>query len=208
MELGSFLKILYRHKFTLIIIPLITIIITFFLVRNQPDTYTSQSQIATGLVDKSQQALNANASAQQSEISQDFDNLIEILRSKRMLDQVSYQLMIHDLTSTTPFRTPSKLLLQLNAQARAHALAIYTEYYKHRKQLSLFNSDEKGLDKLMESMKYDDESLLKNFSIYRAESSDFIDIEYNDSDPELTAFAVNTLTHEFVDYYNFFLYGI
>jgi uncharacterized protein involved in exopolysaccharide biosynthesis/Mrp family chromosome partitioning ATPase len=203
MELGSFLKILYRHKFTLIIIPLITVIITFFLVRNQPDSYTSQSQIATGLVDKSQQALNINASAQQSEISQDFDNLIEILHSKRMLDQVSYQLMIHDLTSTTPFRSPSKLLLQLNAAARAHALTIYTEYYKNRKQLSLFNADEKGLDKLIESMKYDDESLLKNFSIYRAQSSDFIDIEYNDNDPELTAFAVNTLTHEFVDYYNF-----
>lgn len=203
MELSNFFKILYRHKFTLIIIPLITVIITFFLVRNQPNTYTSQTQIATGLVDKTQQAFNTNMGAQQSEISQDFDNLIEILRSKRIMDQVSYQLMIHDLTSTTPYRAPSKLLLQLNAAARAHALVVYTDCYKNRKQLSLFNADQNGLDKLLESMKYDDESLLKNLNVYRAESSDFIDVEYNDEDPELTAFVVNTLTHEFVNYYNF-----
>lgn len=202
MELGNFLKILYRHKFTLIIIPLITVIITFFLVRNQPNTYNSQSQIATGLVDKTQQGLN-NIGAQQSEISQDFDNLIEILKSKRILDQVSYQLIIHDLTTSSPYRAPSKLLSQLNPAARAHALAVYSDNYKNRKQLSLFNEDQKGLNTLLVSMKYDDESLLKNLNIYRAESSDFIDIEYNDEDPELTAFVVNTLAHEFVNYYNF-----
>src|SRR3569833_1539462 len=111
--------------------------------------------------------------------------------------------MIHDLTSNQPYRKPSKLLLQLNKQARAHALAVYTANYRARKQLSLFDPDQKGLNSLIESMKYDNESLLKSLSIYRAESSDFIDIECTDEDPYLTATVVNTLTHEFVNYYNF-----
>jgi len=203
MELGDFFKVLFRHKLTLIIIPIIAIIITYFLVRNQPSVYTSQTQIATGLVDKSQAVLTDNGTAAQSEIAQDFDNLIEILRSKRITEQVSYQLMIHDLTSPAPFRQPSKLFLELNQSAREHALAVYTDYYNRRKELSLFNPDQNGLHRLLVSMKYDDESLLKNLNTYRAQSSDFIDVEYNDDDPQLTAFVVNTLAHEFTSYYSF-----
>lgn len=203
MELGSFLKVLYRHKFTLIIVPVLAIIIAYFLVRNQPDSYTSQAQIATGIVDKTQQTLSDATTAQQSEVTQDFDNLLQIIRSKKILDQVSYQLMIHDLTSPEPFRTPSKTLLQLNKDARAHALAVYTDFYNNRQSLSLFNPDQAGLNVLLASMKYDETSLLKTLTIYRAETSDFINIEYSDNNPQLTAFVVNTLAHEFITYYDF-----
>ncbi|WP_461452333.1 exopolysaccharide transport family protein [Mucilaginibacter sp.] len=206
MELGDFLKVLSRHKLTLIIVPILAVIITYFLVRSQPDVYTSQSQIATGIVDKTQQTLNeSNTSSVESEIAQDFDNLIEVLRSKRVIQQVSYQLMIHDLTSAAPFRQPSKLFLQLNQQAREHALAVFTDFYNNRKELSLFDADQNGLNKLLVSMKYDQEPLLKNLNIYRAQNSDFIDIEYSDDNPQLTAFVVNTLAREFISYYTFIL---
>jgi succinoglycan biosynthesis transport protein ExoP len=205
MELGDFFKVLSRHRLTLIIVPIITIIITYFLVRNQPDVFTSETQIATGIVDQTQSALggSSTAGAVESQISQDFDNLLQILRSNRMIDQVSYQLMSHDLTSPTPFRKPSKLFLQLNQSAREHALAVYTDFYTNRKQLSLFNADQNGLHSLIASMKYDDEAILKNLTTYRAQNSDFINIEYSDDNPQLTAFVVNTLAHEFVTYYTF-----
>ncbi|SDS88246.1 Uncharacterized protein involved in exopolysaccharide biosynthesis [Mucilaginibacter mallensis] len=204
MELGNYFKILSRHKLTLIIIPLITIIITYFLVRHQPDIYTSEAQIATGIVDKSQQALsnNNNEAQQESQIAQNFDNLIEIMRSKKMLNQVSYQLMIHDLTSNEPFRKPSKLFTTMDGAARAHALAAYKDFYVKHKELSLYNQDQAGLHNLLTSMKYDDESLLKTLSIYRAQSSDFIDVDFSTDDSELAAFVVNTLTQEFITYYN------
>jgi succinoglycan biosynthesis transport protein ExoP len=202
MELGNYLKVLSRHKFTLIIVPLLTIIITYFLVRNQPDAYTSEAQIATGIVDKSQQVLNNGAESQQSQISQDFDNLIEMLRSKKITDEVSYQLMIHDLTSTEPFRKPSKTLTQLNEQARQHALEVYTKFYNDHKELSLYNADQNGLHVLLTSMKYDNQSLLRMLTIYRAESSDFINVDFSSENSQLSAFVVNTLVHEFTSYYN------
>jgi len=202
MELANYFKVLSRHKLTLIIVPLLTIIITYFLVRNQPDTYTSEAQIATGIVDKSQQALSTSPETQESQINQDFDNLIEMMRSKKIVDQVSYQLMIHDLTSNEPFRKPSKLFLTLNDKAREHALAVYTDFYNNRKELSLYNPDQSGLQMLLASMKYDNESLLKMLSIYRAETSDFIDMDFSSENSQLSAFVVNTLTHEFTTYYN------
>ncbi|MGN6180762.1 MAG: exopolysaccharide transport family protein [Mucilaginibacter sp.] len=205
MELGGYFSLLYRHRFTLIIVPILTVIITYFLVRNQPDSYTSESQIATGIVDKTQQALSDNTATGpgEAQVAQDFDNLIEILRSKKMLDQVSYQLIIHDLTSNEPFRKPCKLLDQMNRSAREHALAVYTDLYNNRKGLSLYNSDQAGLNNLLVCMKYDDESLLKKLIIYRAQNSDFINVDFSADNPQLTAFVVNTLSHEFITYYNF-----
>ncbi len=206
MELGGYLSLLYRHRFTLIIVPILTIIITYFLVRNQPENYTSEAQVATGIVDKTQQALNDNTttggSPGQDQITQDFDNLIEIIHSKKMLDQVSYQLMMHDLTSPDPFRKPCKLMTQMNREAREHALAVYTDYYNNRKALSLYNPDQAGLSNLLGCMKYDDESISKKLSIYRAQNSDFINIDFTAENPEMTAFVVNVLTHEFITYYN------
>ena len=118
MELSSFLRVLKKHRFTIVIIPVITVIITYFLVRNQANSYLSQAKIATGIVDQTQRSLSdIGSGAQESEINQEFANLVEMLRSKRMLDQVAYKLMIHDLTSDKPFREPSKLLQTLNADA-------------------------------------------------------------------------------------------
>lgn len=201
MELSNFFRLLIKNKYTLIIIPLVAIIITYFLVRNQPDLYTSQAQIATGIVDQTQQSISQQIQ-QDSRISQEFSNLIELIRSKKMLDQVSYQLMIHDLKSATPYRKPSKLLSTLNQQAKQHALQVYSDMYAKKQSLSLFNEDQRGLYQLMSSMKYDDQSLLKTLTVYRTDNSDFIVVQADSDNPELSATIVNNLCSEAISYYN------
>jgi succinoglycan biosynthesis transport protein ExoP len=202
MELSNFLKLLLKHKYTLIAIPFIAIIVTYFLVRNQPDVYSSQAQIATGIVDQTQQVLNDQSSPQESKISQEFSNLITMMRSEKILDQLSYLLIIHDLTSDRPFRKPSKLLKDdLNESARKHALVVFSDLYEKRQSLSLFNPDQNGLHQLLESMRYDDASLLKTLLIYRADNSDFINVQFDADNPELSAFVVNALCREFINYY-------
>ncbi|MCC8407396.1 lipopolysaccharide biosynthesis protein [Mucilaginibacter sp. UR6-1] len=202
MEFGKFFKLLLKHKYTLIAIPVIAVVITYFLVRNQPDVFTSTAQLATGIVDPTQQVLSTEQ-PQESKISQEFSNLVQMLRSTRILDQVSYQLMLHDLTSDKPFRKPSDLLEDLNPDARKHAIQVYSRLYKNRQELSLFDQDQNGLNKVIESMRYDDQSLLKTLTIYRLENSDFINIQFDAENPELTAFVVNTLCKEFINYYTF-----
>ncbi|RYY36022.1 MAG: lipopolysaccharide biosynthesis protein [Sphingobacteriaceae bacterium] len=203
MDLGNFIKLLLKHKYTLIAIPVLAVIITYFLVRNQPSMYSSQAQIATGIVDQTQQVLN-DQNVQESKISQEFSNLIQMMRSKRILDQVSYQLIIHDLTSERPFKKPSELFTDIknNPSAKKHAIEVYTDMYKKRGTLSLFNNDQNGLNKVLESMGYDDKSILKTLTIYRAENSDFINVQYDAEDSELAAYVVNTLCKEFINYYS------
>ena len=201
MELTNFFKLLSKQKYTLIIIPLITIIISFFLVRNLPSVYQSESPLSTGLVDQTQQILNNNETTQESQINQEFSNLIEMMHLKKVFNQVSYKLIIHDLTSDQPFRAPSKDLEDLNNNARQHAIKLYTERYEKNEPLSSLIQDEKGLQNVIGSMKYDYSSLINKVTIYRSQNSDFITVNSESENPQLSAFIVNTLIDEFIRFY-------
>lgn len=201
MDVNKFLRFLYQKKLLLITIPVLTVIITFFLSKNLIDTYSSEAQISTGIVDETQQLLLDNNNIQESKINQRFSNLIEIMRLKKMVDLVSYRLMIHDLTNKKPFRKPSQDVKDLNPSARAHAIEVYEQKYKNKEPLSLWNQDQKGLERVLSSMKYDEASLKKKLLIYRNNNSDFITISFESEDPDLSAFVVNTLCREFINYY-------
>jgi succinoglycan biosynthesis transport protein ExoP len=201
MEFNNFLKILKRHKYTIVIIPVIAVIITYFLVRNQPDSYLSQAKMATGIVDQTQKVINDGPDAQESKISQEFSNLIEMLKSKKIVDQLSYKLIIHDLTSKDPYRKPSPLFKTMNDKAKQHALQLFTDKYQKREALSLFNKDQNGMHKLLISMDYDEQSIARNLTVYRVQNSDYIDIQFESESSDLSAVVVNTLCDEFIAYY-------
>lgn len=202
MDFPKFLNLLYRRKLLLVLLPVITVIITFFLTRNLPDNYLSNARIATGIVDQSQQYLDNQDNAQESKVNQDFNNLVQMMRLKKMLDQVSYKLILHDLTNKNPFRKPSKLLRTLNADARKHAIEEYTSHADSLTELSLIEGDERGLYEVLKSMQYDDQSILTKLAVYRVENSDFIDVQFGSENPDLSAFVVNTLCKEFITYYS------
>lgn len=203
MELGNFFKLLWKHKNLLVIIPLVTIIVSYFLVKNMADKYVSTAQIATGIVDQSRHLLDADptgANKDQS-IAHEFSNLIEIMKLKTLVNQVSYKLILHDLTDSVPFKPHSKLFNSMNPAARAHAVELFTNKFKTMQPLSYYNKDEDGLNELLRSMKYDERSLRKDLLIFRAEDSDFITVSYESDNPQLSAFVVNVLCSQFIDYY-------
>ncbi len=204
MELNGFLRILSRQKFVLIAVPLVTVIITYFLVRQLPNTYESKARIATGLVDDTKKA-PANLEfliPGESTITQQFNNLIQTIQLKRMYDQLSYLLILHDLTKPdSAFRLPSKLVLQLNKDARAHAIEVYTDKYAKGESLLLYDNDQRGLSKVIASMGYDEGTLRKTMLVYRVNNSDFIDVQFESENPNLSAFVANSITREFISYY-------
>lgn len=201
MEITIFLKLLHRQRYILMVVPIVAIVITFFLTRNLPNEYASKAQVATGLVDQSAQILNSRILDQESRINQEFQNLIQIMQSKRIMDQVSYELILHDLVNTTPYKKPSEKILELNTAARKHAIEVFKQKISSKTPLSLFSADEKGLSEVIESMGYDMESLGKNLRIYRLNNSDFIQVEFTSSDALMSSFVVNKLCTEFIEYY-------
>ncbi|MBW4890923.1 lipopolysaccharide biosynthesis protein [Mucilaginibacter sp. HMF5004] len=198
MELKNFKNLLKRFKLALLLIPLATVIVTYFLVRKLPNVYSSQSQIATGIVNESQNLLTQVVG--ESQANQKFSNMIAILQTKKLLKLVSYKLILHDLTSPAPFRT-SKDFLSMNASARKHAIEVYNNMYATQGTLSLDDPDQNGLDRVLGSMKYDPGSIASKLNVYRSENSDFITVAYESENSQLCAFVVNTLIKEFTTYY-------
>ena len=201
MEVTKFLNILKKHKYGIMAIPVLVMLLTFFLVRKLPDVYTSKARLSAGLTDGSQ-IIQENQNVQESKINQEFTNLIQTIQLKKVFNQISYQLILHDLTAEEPFRPPSKLLKQLNENARKHAVEVYTRMYTDRMALSYVDIDQKGLAEVIKSMNYHYDALYGKIKIYRVENSDFIDIEYDAENPQLSEFVVNTLSKEFIRYYS------
>ncbi len=204
MEVIKYLNILKKHKYGLMAIPVLMMVLTYFLVRKLPDTYESKARLSSGITEKSQQLLQNVQELGELRINQNFANLIQTMQLKAVSDEVSYQLIIHDLTSATPFRKPSKLLNDLNADARAHGIELYTRLYKERLPLSLFDKDQNGYYQVLVSMEYDYDALRKKIKISRVENSDFIDVDYESENPMLSAFVVNAVCAEFISYYGYF----
>jgi len=203
-ELLQFFRLLYKNRLTLILVPLLTLVACFFLVRELPDQYKSHGSIATGLVDKTEQVLPDGDSEQESEINRKFDNLIQMMTLKKVLDQVSYQLILHDLKVPVDdtFRKASPSLRDLSQAERKNAIVVFTKKLKLREELFLQQKGEKALHDLLEDMQYDHVSLQEKITIYRLRSSDYINIDYEAEKPELTAFVINTLGNEFISFYS------
>lgn len=200
-QVFKFLRLLKKYRLILVIVPIITVIITFFLVRNLASSYVSQAQVATGIVDDAQQASVILQSIDRDKVNQKFSNLMEIMRMNKVLDQVSYQLIIHDLTAKVPFRNSSKEFLDLNQTSRAQALMIFRNKYLKRQGLTLTNSEQNDLYKLLKSMGYDAESIKKKLLIYRPGDSDFIVLQFESENADLSAMVVNSVASEFIENY-------
>jgi len=201
-EISKFLGLLRKYRFILIVIPVVTVCITFFLVRNLPNSYISQSQIATGIVDETKQSLIDQVAPQTSQIIQKFSNLIAIMRMKKMVDLVSYKLIIHDLTASKPFRPLTSQLSNMDEGQRRRAVAVYQNFYEKNESLNLYNKEQANLYEMIQSMGYDSDALSGKLSIFRSGDSDFIVVQCETEDPGLSAFVVNELSTEFVKYYS------
>jgi uncharacterized protein involved in exopolysaccharide biosynthesis/Mrp family chromosome partitioning ATPase len=201
MELSQFLKLLYRNKWPLILIPLITTVCVLFLVKDA-NVYRSRARLSTGIVDRSDALINIMNHIQESKINQDFSNLIEMIMMKKMISQVSYKLILHDMTDPKPFRKQSNALEELTEGEKNQALALFSEKYSRKAELMLSDEFQKKLTKVLKSMKYDEESIRKNLSVYRVNNSDFIDMQFESENPVLSAFILTTLSNEFITFYS------
>ena len=69
-------------------------------------------------------------------------------------------------------------------------------------ELALYDKDQQGLNEVLKSMGYEETQLRSKLFIYRVNNSDYIDVQFESENPELSAYVANTLCHEFLSYYD------
>lgn len=204
LNLKEFLKYLLRYKWLIMTVPVICAVITYFLVKKLPREYKSAALISAGITNQFQQAaLSSGQSPDYFRLSKQFDNMLEMITSKRSINTLSYNLILHDLKNPEQaFTKYSNLIEDLSSGDRQSAI---NEYEKKLAAGALISVADNGnrikLYDILSKAGYDEESILKKLVIARNGESDFIKLEYKSSNPYLSAYVVNTLANNFIVYY-------
>lgn len=203
MDLIRFIKVLLKRKKLLVIIPLIGMAAAFLLTMKGAEVYKSETMLSAGIIDDTRISLEENVVEKTSSFvtATKFSNLIQMIKSKSVIDLVSYQLLLHDLTADQPFRKFSKesaLLLKSGTDEMIQAL----EERKISFQPGPFTEEtDRNIRRLIAAQKYSFEEISKKLKVERVGESDFIKMTFESENPYLSAFILNTLTQTFMGYY-------
>ncbi len=202
MNLIQFTRVLLKRKLLLIAVPLLMVLVTYYLTRNMPDIFRAEAQIATGITEKSHISLEeSKGSVQLIDIQQQFSNVIEQMRSKKIMDVLSCQLLLHDLESPKSFRPARFELVKNSIENKDEAIRILKLKIDSISTLDLNNPKEKEIDDAINKMGYDEESIKMSLKVSRVENSDFVKAVHESESSYLSVFIVNHVCSNFIDYY-------
>jgi polysaccharide biosynthesis transport protein len=201
MDLLNFFQVLLKRKWLIIGVTTLAVVATFFIARNLPKTYSAYAQIATGITDVYEVALSEDDKRVDHFKTQSrFNNLIEIIHSRPVINLVSYQLILHDLTAEQPHRDLSEIKAYYSDEDLARAAELARTKLDSLQGLSLDNEDDRMLATLIKWQKYDYENLLEFLGAERRQNTDYVDIHFKSENPHLSAAVVNTHAAEFIRY--------
>lgn len=204
LNLKEFLKYIKPFRWLIVIVPILFCVIAYVFLKNAPNTYKSEALIATGITQQVQQVTLANMqSSDNFKLSQQFANMLQLLQSKKLVHRLSYRLVLHDLENESRSFTPyPSIYKDLSSADKQAAIDSYKNMLIAGTLISPDNN--KGSLKLydvLEAFGYDEESIIKNLSVFRNGESDFIKVGFTSHNPQLSAFAVNNLSTDFINYY-------
>jgi succinoglycan biosynthesis transport protein ExoP len=201
MDLIYLFNSLMRRKWLILISSVLAVVIAFLLTLDQKKLYRSSAQMATGFTTSDQVKLK-DENFNIYEIDVKFNNVMEALKSTKVLSMVTYNLMLHDLENPkTPFRKLDEEAMKkpaYKAADKAAAIAILKKKYAEEKLLSSYDPEERKIQELMKVYQYDLETTRKLLSVGRIQRTDFIDVQFWSTNPELSAYMVNQVCSEFL----------
>lgn len=200
MNLSYFIKYLWKKKWVIIIPTAIAIVAAWFFSRHEGQTYTSVAEISTGYMDVD---LLNNGSRNSNTL---FNNVVQTLQSRQVLDQVTYHLLLHDLAGNHYFRQPDKMdevnqILNQYPGGKTGLIAALKNNANSFYVLNMSYENDRLIGKLAGIYGYSPDALMNYTQIKRIEGSDFINITSTTKNPQLSAFIANGICKSFLAIY-------
>ncbi|RFS19561.1 hypothetical protein DVR12_23310 [Chitinophaga silvatica] len=203
MDIVFFIKALLKKKWWIIISTAVAVAAAFAFTIGKPRLYASTAQLATGFTTNEQIKLrDENLNLFEADVK--FDNVVETMNSPLVIGLLSCDLMMHDLTSNKPFRTLTEKEFKKPEYKVANREEIYRicrKKYDSLEVLSSSSPEERRVLEYMKLYKYDYESVRKMIYANRLSRTDYINIIAYTENPDLSAYAVNSLYREFIRFY-------
>lgn len=203
MDFLYLLRILLKRKWLIIGTGVLAAAIAYVLTIGQPKKYRSFSEFSTGFTVNDEVKLNTeNVDIYTADVK--FNNVIVTVTSPSVVSLLGYSLMIHDLEDPNPFvyLGPKQMQTPLYRRIdKEQALRIFKEKLESMTALTSFKQEEKDLLEYMSLYGYDYNNLTKEIFVNRVQRTDYVQIDAITSNPDLSAYMVNTLFPEFLRYF-------
>ncbi|MEO1585992.1 MAG: Wzz/FepE/Etk N-terminal domain-containing protein [Bacteroidota bacterium] len=211
MDLINFLRILSRRKWLILAITSVAVIVTFLIAEQAPSIYKSSTQLSTGLTDfNTPFSLSSRTEPlQKYEIEARLKTYEETLVLDQVLSLVSYQLFLHDLDLSEPFRPLERLRNTYAASGGANTYSIlevenarknFEQKYDSLQTLKSTDALDRQHLQILDDMGYSPSILRSTLTVQSIPGTDLIEITFASEEPRLSAFVVNTLSQEFIRY--------
>lgn len=198
MDIMYFFKVLSRRIWLILLVVAVATGTTYFITGTSEKTYKSTARLATGIVNNPD---DDGKYVHPQKIEAKFNNLIEIILSRTVINLLSYRLILHDLSSADPFRNAAALRESYTSDQLNAAIADFKIKLDTLGALAYTNERDRFLNTILKSLEYDYDNLKAHLKVQRQRDSDFISIDFSSENPELSAFVVNALAEEFIRYY-------
>lgn len=201
MDFTILFKEIWRKKWIIIIISIVSAALALFVSLDKKSLYKSTAQIATGFTPKSEAQLQQNYNAINADIR--FNNTIQTMTSPIIVSLLSYHLILNDLENNNIvpqdwYTDDQNRFIQ--SMDLDKAKLIYEKKLENIELLTKSDPEEKQMLDLLTYQKYDYESIIKRLVVKRINFSDYIEISFISEYPEISAFVVNTLAKEYIRY--------
>jgi Mrp family chromosome partitioning ATPase/uncharacterized protein involved in exopolysaccharide biosynthesis len=206
MDLVYLLRALLRKKWIIILSTIFGIAAGILFTMFQKKSYLSLAQYTTGFSQTQKVSVNTslNEILDVNQVDSRFNNILETFRSPAVLGMLSYDLLLHDLESTNPFRTLTEKEKKDTIYQRANfekAKKVLHDKLSEMQLLTRYDLDEKRVSDLLALYKYDEFSISKKLIVERIPHTDYLNVTYSSEKPELSAYIVNTVGVKFKEFY-------
>lgn len=201
MDVVQFLRTLYRYLPLIILLPVVTVLITYIFVRNMEGEYRARSVISSGIIE-SQSGPGSDARINRDQIAFRYANFMELINSRPVISLVSFSLLRHDLQNPgRGFRTDTPEFTTLSPERRAALIDSLTFYIDTAEPLDLTQGYGQTVFELLSAKGYDPASIANRTRIQRLGQSDYIQILVETENPRLSAYIANELADLFIRFY-------
>jgi uncharacterized protein involved in exopolysaccharide biosynthesis len=216
--LSQILKMLYRIRFWLIILPLVTTIIAIYQTRNLERIYEVNTTVYTGIASgfTIESGTEGSSRIDWNSVSNGMDNIISIIKSKATLREVSMRLyaqhMIYgdsiidnNYIRASNYRGVSRITPK-------DVRAIIDKTSEKQTVANLYNYEQASPKNFIYGLfnwyhPYYSYDALSKIEVRRIFNSDMLEIKYSANDPGVAYNTLVLLTEEFVKQYEFLRFG-
>ncbi len=216
--LSQILKMLYRIRFWLIILPLLTTIIAIYQTRNLERIYEVNTTVYTGIASgfTIESGVEGSSRIDWNSVSNGMDNIISIIKSKATLREVSMRLyaqhMIYgdSITDNNYIRASNyRGVLRITPK---DVRAIIDKDSEKQTIENLYNYEQASPQNFIYGLfnwyhPYYSYDALSKIEVRRIFNSDMLEIKYSANDPGVAYNTLLLLTEEFVKQYEFLRFG-